>query len=91
MKQHATKFDSRNYKLARNEAAGLPREAGLISSNYAGKVRNGKVNESKEALSAKNLKTLKKLWDDIIKPVTGFDTYEEMRASVNKELGRTFQ
>jgi len=91
MKQHSVKFDSRNYKLIRNELAGLLKNAGLDTNENAGKVRNGRVNESKEAFSAETLKKLDKLWDDTIKPVTGFNCYEEMRSAINRELGREFK
>jgi len=86
MKQHASKFNSHGFKLARNEAAGLPRLAGLHRN--AGKVRSGRVNESKETFSPEALKKLDQKWIDIVKLATGFDCYEDMRHSINEELRR---
>lgn len=86
MKQHSSKFDSHVLKLARNEVAGLPRLAGL--SGNAGKVRHGRVHESKETFSPESLKKLDERWNEIVQPVTGFDNYEDLRMRINKELGR---
>lgn len=89
MKKHESKFDSHGTKALRNEVAGLPRDAGL-SEKSVSKVRSGRVNESKEAFSEETLQKLQQKWNELIKPVTGFDSYEAMRASVNSELGRSF-
>ena len=89
MKKHATKFDSHKFKMDRNEAAGLERDAGLKEQS-AQKVRAGNVNESKETFSEEAEKIMREKWIEMAKPVTGFDGYEEMRASVNAELARQF-
>ena len=89
MKAHTSKFDTHKFKLERNEIAGLPRLAGIQNDN-PGKVRRGKVNESKEVFSAESLEKLRSVWTERLKPVTGFDSYEEMRTSINTELGRNF-
>lgn len=49
MKAHSTKFDEHILKLARNEASGLPRDAGLVASPV--KVHLGEANGSKSVLS----------------------------------------
>ena len=90
MKKHDSKFDSHLFKLARNEAAGLKRDAGLDKSKNPGKVRKGKVNESGKAFSAEAQQMMDQVWNRLLKPVTGYDSYAEMREAINKELGRSF-
>ena len=89
MKKHITKFDAHKLKIVMNELAGLERDAGLKEHN-AQKVRAGHVNESKEAFSERAEKMMREKWMEVAKPVAGFNSYEEMRASVNAELGRQF-
>ena len=89
MKKHITKFNSHKLKMDRNELAGLERDAGLKEHN-AQKVRAGHVNESEEAFCERAEKMMREKWMEVAKPVTGCDSYEEMRASVNAELGRQF-
>lgn len=88
MKAHDTQFDEHLFKLARNEIAGLPREAG--TNGAAGKVRNGSVNASLSALSAETLAQFDQKWKEIAMPEMGYATYDDMRAGINKELGRAF-
>lgn len=89
MKKNKTKFDAHFLKLKRNEGCGLDKNAGLSEDNE-GLVRSGKVGANKAELTDEYKEKLEKRWDDVCKPVVGFDTYEEMRAAVNKELGRPF-
>ena len=89
MKKHVTKFDAHKLKVIMNEPAGLEKDAGLKEHN-AQKVRAGNVHESKEVFSERAEKIMREKWMEMAKPITGFGSYEEMRASVNAELGRQF-
>lgn len=57
-------------KLARNEACGRPREAGLRT----GKVREGRVGRNKEELTPELRQAIQERWDDTMLPVTGGGT-----------------
>ncbi|KAG7347287.1 sulfotransferase family protein [Nitzschia inconspicua] len=75
MKEHSSQFDEKLSKMARNEACGLPKDAGMNNGKIAeGKDRNGDVvlsDEIKEAIQRK--------WKDIVLPVTGCDNYDDLR------------
>ncbi|EFN58781.1 hypothetical protein CHLNCDRAFT_59577 [Chlorella variabilis] len=86
MKRFPEKYDEHMLKLARNEACGRPREAGLRT----GKVREGRVGRNKEELTPELRQAIQERWDDTMLPVTGYATYEEMRRGINRELGRPF-
>jgi hypothetical protein len=73
-------------KLARNEACGRRRDAGLGT----GKVRQGAAGRNKEALTPELRQAIQERWDDTMRPVCGYASYEEMRRGVNRELGRPF-
>ena len=88
MKEHSSKFDEHLLKNQRNEAIGLPRDAGMQGN--AGKVRKGAVNESKEVLPDFILDKIDQTWKKTVTPVTGYDSYEALRKGINKELGRSF-
>ena len=87
MRQHPTKYDEHMLKNARNQACGLDARAGLTRS-CSGKVREGKVGGGQSFLSAATLQSMKKKWDEVILPVTGYASYEDMRSGVSKELNR---
>lgn len=75
MKAHESHFDERLSKLARNEACGLPKMAGMGSS----KLNDGEVGRSQYMLS-ENLKVqIQQKWKEVVEPVTGCATYEELR------------
>lgn len=88
MKQNETKYDGHVLKLARNRALGLPEDLGLKGNE--GKVRKGESNGSRKVLSNAIEQKLKKCWKEIVAPVCGYENYDEMRAGINKELGRKF-
>ena len=67
---------------------GLPKDAGI--KNNPGKVRNGKVNEAHRVLSPHVLAKVHKKWTELMEPVSGYTTYEDMRDGINKEQGRNF-
>ena len=90
MKKHQWKFDDHSLKLVRNEAVGLPKMAGLSNKSSA-KVRNGNVHDGKRILSQKSLAGIEARWQSLFAPICNYANYEEMRAGINKELGRTFQ
>ena len=74
MKEHEKHFDEHNWKSKRNAACGLPPEAGLKSS----KVMNG-GREPRATLSKSMKEALDAKWQEVVKPVTGCDNYEELR------------
>lgn len=75
-------------KLARNEACGLPRRAGLDGAS-AGKVHKGGSGRGRRALSPPMQAAFQRKWEEVVLPATGYASYEELRAGVNRELGRT--
>ena len=88
MKKHKSKFDLHEMKLKRNALAGLPPRHGI--DNNPGKVRQGKTREGERLLSDEMKTKMAEKWKSLVEPVTGHSTYEEMRAAINNELGRTF-
>lgn len=88
MKSYKEKFDDHTYKLCRNEAMGLAKDAGL--KNNPGKVRSGNTNDGRKLLSPRVLAKLNQRWTELIEPVTGYSSYKDMRDGINKELGRCF-
>ncbi|GAB4820629.1 hypothetical protein N2152v2_007675 [Parachlorella kessleri] len=90
MRKHPTKYDEHMLKLHTNERCGRRRDAGLDPHN-SGKVRHGKVGKNKGELSPQMREAILQKWRDIMLPATGFESYGEMRASVNRELGRQFK
>mmetsp|Transcript_127874 Transcript_127874/g.370067 ORF Transcript_127874/g.370067 Transcript_127874/m.370067 type:complete len:327 (-) Transcript_127874:79-1059(-) len=79
MKEHESQFDEKLSKSTRNEACGLPPDAGTRKSKIAkGAAGSGKVvltDELKAAIDAK--------WNEVVMPVTGCATYEELRMQFN--------
>jgi hypothetical protein len=75
MKDHSSKFDEKLSKLSRNEACGLPKEAGMNKGKIAmGKDRKGDLILSKEIKDG-----IQQKWNDIVRPVTNCSNYEELR------------
>jgi hypothetical protein len=75
MKAHESHFDERLSKLARNEACGLPLMAGMASS----KLNDGKVGTGQTVLSEHLKAKIQQKWKEVVEPVTGCTTYEELR------------
>ena len=88
MKKHKHKFDSHQIKIARNEALGLPRYYGVHT--HEGRVRNGRLGDGNRLLSEEMHQKMDAKWRAMMQPVTGHSSYEEMRAAINEELGRSF-
>mmetsp|Transcript_8692 Transcript_8692/g.12291 ORF Transcript_8692/g.12291 Transcript_8692/m.12291 type:complete len:255 (-) Transcript_8692:490-1254(-) len=79
MKSHESHFDEKLSKLARNEACGLPKTAGLSES----KIKRGDSGLGKESLPKSIREGILKKWSEIVEPETGCKSYEELRTSMN--------
>lgn len=88
MKSHPTKFDEHLLKLARNKACGLPSHAGF--NEGASKVRNGQANAAQSLLPSSVLEKIHQKWKDVMTNETGYETYDECRLGINRELKRKF-
>jgi hypothetical protein len=75
MKAHESHFDERLSKLARNEACGLPKMAGMDQS----KLNEGNVGTGQNHLSDSLKVQVQQKWKDVVEPVTGCATYDELR------------
>ena len=85
MKSNKGKYDEHMLKRARNEECGLPRHAGM-TEDAVGKVHGGGIHRVKVSDALGD--AIKNRWLEVMQPVTGFDSYSEMRSSINTELGR---
>jgi len=88
MKQHKEKFDSSFTKELTKTNPGL-----VVDKNFkhsASKVRKGISGEGKREITPQQMEALDAKWREIVTPICGYETYEEMRAGINKELGRSF-
>jgi len=86
MRQHPTKFDEHPLKLARNKACGLSERAGLEGSS-ALKVNRGETGRGRQ-MDPRLVEAFHRKWEEVVRPATGFSSYEEMRESINRELKR---
>ena len=75
MKKHESHFDEKISKLTRNEACGLPLNAGM----NGGKLASGKVGSGSSMLSDELKNQIMNKWKDVVEPVTKCATYEELR------------
>jgi hypothetical protein len=80
MKERGDLFDERLSKIARNEACGLPKDAGMGAS----KVRAGKAGGG-GGLSEELRGMIDDGWRDVMGDVAG--SYAELREMVNEERG----
>lgn len=87
MKKNSTKYDDHVFKRVRNKKLGYPENHGL--ENNEGKVRSGNT-DPKLVLSECLASKIEERFKEMVTPVCGYQTYEEMRAGINKELGRKF-
>mmetsp|Transcript_11143 Transcript_11143/g.25808 ORF Transcript_11143/g.25808 Transcript_11143/m.25808 type:complete len:294 (+) Transcript_11143:202-1083(+) len=81
MMKHRGRFDEKLSKSARNEACGLPRDAGIGS----GKLRQGHVGRGKESLSPAIRDEIQQKWREVVEPVTGCATYTDLVDLLHKE------
>jgi hypothetical protein len=75
MKAHESRFDERLSKLARNEACGLSKMAGMGMS----KLNDGQVGTGQDILSEHLKVQIHNKWKEVVEPVTGCATYDELR------------
>ena len=88
MKQHRSKFDDHPIQMIKNKIAGLPENRG--STGNTSKVRKGATGEGKAHLSPHILQKIDEKWKSVMMEDTGYESYDAMRAGINKELGREF-
>jgi hypothetical protein len=75
MKKHECKFDEKLAKTTRNQACGLPPDAGLRKTKMA----NGNVGSGNLQLSEDLLQNVQDKWTQVVLPVTGCAAYQELR------------
>lgn len=88
MKKHKDKFDTSVAKKLLSTVLGDGSIQGLEEA--APKVRKGVTGEGRKEISPEQLKALDSRWKELVQPVFGYASYEEMRLGINKELGRSF-
>jgi len=88
MKKHKDKFDTGASKKLASTVLGSGAIQGYEEA--ASKVRKGVSGEGKKEISPEQMKALDVRWKELVQPVCGYATYEEMRLGINKELGRSF-
>mmetsp|Transcript_4582 Transcript_4582/g.6515 ORF Transcript_4582/g.6515 Transcript_4582/m.6515 type:complete len:190 (+) Transcript_4582:120-689(+) len=79
MKSHQSHFDEKLSKLARNEACGLPKTAGMSES----KLKRGHSGLGKETLPKSIREGIFKKWSEVVEPATGCNFYEELRIKMS--------
>ena len=75
MKKHSYHFDEKLTKRKRNEACGLPKDAGLRDS----KIRRGLSGVGADSLSPEIRSGIAEKWRAQVFPVTGCASYDELR------------
>lgn len=75
MKKHESQFDEKLSKLTRNEACGLPKDAGLRKS----KIVQGSAGTGSLALSDDLKVVIAAKWKEVVEPITGCTTYDELK------------
>lgn len=85
MKMHQSQFDEKLSKLTRNEECGLPKNAGLSES----KLKRGDSGIGKTRLPPFIQEEITKKWKEVVEPVTGCATYDELRTTVAAENKRS--
>jgi len=81
MKEHSGQFDDKLSKLSRNQACGLPKDAGMQST----KIGTGVSGQGKLVLSDELRQQIQQKWNEIVQPVTGCATYQELCQQLAKE------
>ena len=81
MKQHSDKFDQKFLKQNSNAVFNLPEMAGQGKS----KIYTGTTTEGQRMLSTELLAEIQQKWKEIVTPVTGCTTYEDLRATWKAE------
>lgn len=75
MKKNEAHFDEKLSKLSRNEACGLPKDAGMKKS----KIVNGIQGEGKLQLSQRLREAIQAKWKEVVQPETRCENYEALR------------
>lgn len=88
MKKNKSKFDLPTIKMYNNKLHNLDKYAGINTNNAT--VRTGKAGLGRRAMNPESIKLVEGLWQKYVQSTLGFTSYEEMRKSVNKDLGRNF-
>lgn len=83
MTLHGSKFDEHILKSFRNEACGLPKEAGMMNSKVV-------ASAPKLTPELSTVEVINHKWQSIVQSATGYDSYESFRLGVNRELGRRY-
>ena len=76
MQEHKDQFEDHIIRKARSEAMGLPLDGQL------NKVRTGQVGESKQRVPDEIRKELDAVWQEVVTPKTGLNSYEELRTEL---------
>ena len=79
MKANDDNFDEKLSKLARNEACGLAKNAGMSGN----KISSGKVGSGSKLLPEGLRRKVQLKWEEVVMPATGCCTYEELRQKLN--------
>jgi hypothetical protein len=75
MKASQSQFDEKLSKLARNEACGLPKDAGMSKS----KIVQGKAGKGELDLSDELKEGIRQQWNQVVEQETRCATYEDLR------------
>ena len=75
MKENESQFDEKLTKRARNEACGLPSDAGTRKS----KIVAGDHGAGKLVLSEQVRTAISSTWKEVVEPVTGCACYDDLR------------
>ena len=82
MKQNSYHFDQKRIKQSDNEAVfQLSEDAGVAKSN----IRTGTTTEGPKMMSAQLHAEMQQKWEEIVTPVTGCSTYQELRCACRKK------
>jgi hypothetical protein len=80
MKTHESQFNEKLSKLTRNEACGLPKDAGMSKT----KIAKGKEGKGKLALSDRLREGISQIWKQVVESETGCATYYDLRKKLKK-------
>eukprot|EP00210_Caulerpa_lentillifera_P008864 g8457.t1 len=89
MKKHKEKFSTMYIRKMMDASLGITKDDYIPDTSS--RVRKGVTGEGKETICPDQLKAMDARWNEIAKPICGYETYAEMRAGINKELGRSFE
>lgn len=79
MKEHESQFDEKLSKRTRNQACGLPDDAGTNKS----KIVQGSHGTGQSELSDELKGAISSKWKELVEPITGCTCYDELRNQLN--------